>query len=432
MSARDRPARPAADNLEPAAPRLLDVAEGDRWEAELRRSLTERAGRVRPSGVDLAGAVIARARRVRRRRQAAGLAAVVMGTVLATGVWWHDSRPEEGNGARFEAVTDLAEAPVAGDESPPVQPPQLATDQAVPATVSADVIGDGTDGGVVLATDEGQVLDLGPIRQVVSARRIGDGWAVVSGGTGTARLWWVQPDRRPVALLAGMDAVVVDRERVAWRRGAVLSAATLSPDGELTQRVSTAAPEGDGLPVGFVGGVVLLTGTDPGGWDTWDPARGDYRPAWTRDVIRVYGTLPDAATAVALVPPEPGAEGSCLARLDAKLVASQVRCVPETLPADGPAAISPEGRWLVTGSVADALLVDLAEAFGAWPERAVVPVAGVPGPATTPIWLELDRVLFTTSDSLVQVWPDRARAGGPDAVDEIPLRGTQLLVVQPE
>jgi hypothetical protein len=103
-----------------------------------------------------------------------------------------------------------------------------------------------------------------------------------------------------------------------------------------------------------------------------------------------------------------------------------VSCVPQALSPDRPGAVSPQGRWLLNGS----LLVDLGEAFGGQRERAVTEVASE-STVTTPVWLGPDRVLFATADSLVQLWPDRLRAGDPDAVEQIPLSGGSLSVVQP-
>src|SRR5690606_37888582 len=104
---------------------------------------------------------------------------------------------------------------------------------------------------------------------------------------------------------------------------------------------STAAPRGDGLPVGFVQEAVLMERTGSTGWDTWHPGHGDYRPTWTDDVLEVYGS-PSPST-VGLVPPLPGADGPCLAQLDIELEVDGVSCVPEQLSPDAPGAVSPRG-----------------------------------------------------------------------------------------
>jgi hypothetical protein len=402
------------------------VAQGDgRWEGEVRRLFADRAERLRHPGTDLAGTAISRARRVRRRRSVIGLAMIVAGTLVASGAALHDWRGT-GDGPEFGVVSGLLEEQAS--QSPTPDPaPGLVIDDSIPAELSADVIGEATDGGLVLVTAGGERLELGSIRHVISAHRLSEGWAVVSGDPGTARLWWVAPGREPTALLAGMDTIVVDHGQVAWQRGVMLSAATLSPDGRLEGRVSTRAPQGDGYPVGFVQEAVLLERTETNGWDTWHPARGDYEPTWNDEVIRVYGSVTAGPPAVGLVPPQQGSDGPCLARLDAELEVSGVSCVPEALSADAPGAVSPQGKWLLNGL----MLVDLVEAFGGREDQAVTDVAGAPSTVTMPVWLGPDRVLFAAGDSLVQVWPERLRTGAADAVEQFPLYGASSQVVQP-
>lgn len=425
----------ASDNQRPDPMRLFGVVEGaerssgDAWEREVRKSLADQAGHVRHSRLDLAGTAIARASRVRRRRSVVGMAAVLLGTLLATGVLLQDWGGDGGGGTEYGAITGQRDGVT---ESPTPEPEVgLATDQAVPIELSADVIGGGADGGLVLATSDGQQLDLGSVRQVDSAQQVGDGWAVVGGDPGTTRLWWVTGGREPVPVLTGMDAIVVQHGQVAWQRGALLSAGRLSANGELEAEVRTRAPQGDGEPVGFLDDAVLLSRTGSTGWDTWHPARGEYRPTWTDQVIRVYGPLPDGPAALGLVA-ESGDGGACLARLDEELVAKQVSCVSETLPPVGPAAVSPQGRWLLTSAPGDSLLVDLVDAFD--PQKKQAAITGLEGPAgmaATPVWLGPDRVVFATANSLVQLWPDRLRAHAADAVQEIPLLGVAPVLVQP-
>jgi hypothetical protein len=419
------------DNPQSPPARLFGVAQGDdRWEGEVRRLLAGRAERLRPPGTDLADTAISRARRVRRRRSVVGLAAIVAGTLLASGAALHDWRGT-GGGSEFGVVSELFDRQTTTEPSPD-RAPQLAIDGSIPVELSADIIGEDADGGLVLATASGETLELGSIRRVVSAQRFGEGWAVVSGDPGTARLSWVAAGGEPQPLLAGMDTIVVGHGQVAWQRGVVLSTATLSADGRLADRVSTTAPQGDGYPVGFVQEAVLLERTESNGWDTWHPARGDYQPTWSDDVIRVYGSVSAGPPAVGLVPPQQGSDGPCLARLDTELEVSGISCVPQELSADAPAAVSPQGQWLLTGAgEPGSLLVDLADAFGGREDQAVTAVADVPSTVTAPVWLGPDRVLFATADSLVQLWPDRLRAGAANAVEEVPLYGTAALVVHP-
>jgi hypothetical protein len=425
------------DNRESRPARLFGVAQGDEgWEGEVRRLLADQASGVRHPANDLAGPAISRARRARRRRHVIGLAGVVAGTVLATGVLMHDWRvagtSSDSDESEFGVVSELS-----GEQPSPLpeERPRLAMGHAMPVSMSADLIGAGTTGGLVLATADGEQIDLGPIREVSSAHRFGRGWAVAGGGQGTARLWWVTAGQAPLALLAGMDAIVVGHGQVAWQRGVMLSAASLSEDGQLVGRVSTTAPYGDGYPVGFLHDSVLLERTESTGWDTWHPAQGDYQPTWTDDVVRVYGPLADGASSVGLMATQPGIEGSCLAKLDAELVVAGTSCVTtQELPPDAPAAVSPDGQWLFSGGSqpAGSLLVDLDIAFDGQPDQAVTAWAEAsPAAVAVPVWLGPDRVLFATGDGLVQLWPDRLRAGDDGAVERIPVAGGAPLVVDP-
>jgi hypothetical protein len=411
------------------------MAERRPGEGEVRRCLTDQAAAVGAARADLAGIALARGRRARRRRQAAGLVGVVGATVLATGlfvqVWQGPS------GGEIGPATGLVGDPVTGEPDArrsPTQSPRLADPPALAAGLAVDLIGEGASGRMVLATGAGDPMDLGPVEDVVSAHRVGQGWAVVSGQPGTTRLWWVSPQREPVPLLAGMDSVVVERARVAWRRGALLATGSLSGRGELERRAGTAAPAGDGQPVGFLGSVVLLARTEPAGWDIWQPARGDYAPAWTDRLLRVYGAVPGGQAAVGLVPPEPGAGGPCLARLEVgqRLVPVQVGC-PTTGPAAaGPAALSPDGRWLIAGGRGDGagpVLVDVVAALAERP-GAVVRVPGLARPAGRPVWLDPEQALVPTADGLVRVVPEALLAGGPGGV-QVVASGAGLLVVEP-
>jgi hypothetical protein len=404
-------------------------------EHQVRSSLADQAGQVRHSRLDLAGTAIVQAGRARRRRNVVGLAAVLLGTLLATGALLQDWNGDDaGGGSGYSAVTGQRDGVTPGPTPlpPPTEEVGLAADQTVAAEVSADVVGGGEGGGLVLATSDGQRFDLAPARQVDSAHRVGDGWAVVGGDPGITRLWWVTADQEPRSVLAGMDAIVVQQGQVAYQRGALLATGRLSGDGQLYDQVSTTAPQGDGQPVGFVDDSVLMSRTGSTGWDTWHPASGDYQPTWTDQVIRVYGPVPDGPAAVGLVPPEPGAGGACLARLDEELVASEVSCVTQELPAEAPAAVSPQGQWLLASAPQDAVLVDLTDVFD--PQKkaaAVTALTEVAGPAATPVWLGADRVVFATDDSLIQLWPDRLRAGEADAVQQLPLLGVAPILVQP-
>jgi hypothetical protein len=405
------------------------VADREAWEGEVRECLTDQASGTPLPRTDLAGTAISRARRRQRGRQVAGLAAVVGATVLAAGVLLQDWQGS-GAGQLGPATGLIGEAPT----EPAAVPAQLASHPRLAVTLAADLVGDAVGGGLVLATGDGRTLDLAPMDQVTSAHRVGEGWAVVSGDPGVIRLWWVTPDQPPVSLLAGLDAVVVEGERVAWRNGAVLSAATLSGDGRLQDRWITPAPDRDGMPVGFLGEMVLLASTDPAGSDVWQPGPRDHVPAWNNRVVRVYGALPDGQGAVGLVPPEPGAGGSCLARLTIQpdLSPAEVRCLPGELSASGPAALSPNGRWLITtagGASTRLVLVDVAAALAEQP--AVTELPDLSPPAGRPVWLDPSQALVPTAGSLVRLVPERLLVGAPGGAEVMVRSPARVLVVQP-
>jgi hypothetical protein len=410
------------------------------WEQAIRRTLTSKAAGVRPSRDDPAGIAVARARRVQRRRRTVGLAAVVVATIVATGALINGiPGPGPGTGGPV-SLSGMFGDPVVERRPDPVEGP-LVVDQSVAEQVATDVIGTGADGGLVLATEDGQIADLDAIGHVTSAHRVGDGWAVISGNAGTVRLWWVVPDARPAALLSGMNAVVVEDGQVAWRRGSMMAAAVISSTGRLRQRVNIAAPEGGGDPVGFLGGAVLLGRAEDDGatsWDVWHPSDSGYVPQWTQDVLWVYGTLPGGTTAVGLVSPPPGAQEPCLAKLtvDTGLRVSPRLCLPD-LPGAGAAAISPGGRWLVGAAEPAApgeppagpvVVVDLSAAFAQAPDYAAsVDVVGAP--TGRPVWTSADQVLFSTVDGIVRLWPDRVLDGAAEAVELMPASGDTPVLV---
>lgn len=442
------------DNPPPASSRLFDVADRERTlENLVRRSLADQAGAAnagKPSHGDLAGAAISRARRRHRRRTVLALGSVVMATVLATGAWfqgWHavDQSPEFGAVSGF--LGDSSENPTPQPESTV----RLATDEQLARTLPADLVGAGADGGLVLAPASGDAIVLPGVRDVVAAQRLGDGWAVVSGQGGTQRLWWVSANQAPVSVLAGADAIALSGQQVSWQRGSLLSTAVLSSGGELGPRVSTGGLRDGVRPVGFVGEAVLLARSDPGSakagretrggqapsadaWDIWHPQQGDYRPGGNHGVTRVFGALPGQDAAVGLVPEEPGADRWCFARLGLTpvLAVEETRCpaspVADSLAANPAAAISPDGRWLVTGGQ-DPLLVDLAELFAVPISEAVHEVPVAQRVAATPTWLGTDRVVLPADDRLLQVWPARVATQERSAVQESPLTGPAPVIV---
>ncbi|QSB14067.1 hypothetical protein JQS43_21420 [Natronosporangium hydrolyticum] len=428
-------------NLPPDPRRLPDVADRQEWEQQLRRSLGDQAARVPGARRDLAGAAISRARRGQRRRTLAGIAAVVVATVLATGAGIH-SWPEP-TGSELGAVSGLFGE--RGPASPTPQPETaagLAVDEDLATDLATAVVGPGTTGELVLSAADGSVIELTGVRQVHAVARVDDGWAMVGGEPGRKRLWWVRPGQSPVSLLTGMDAVVIHGDQVAAQRGRLLSVAMLVA-GELVGRVSTTGPA-DGRPVGLLHDAVLLQRTTDPGWDIWQPAAGDYQPTWNSELRHVYGALSDGGSALGLLPaganPDGDIEGDadgdidadaqCLARLELadRLRVVETRCLPRALVGDlldgAPAAASPQGRWLITAGVGEPVLVDLAAAFDAPQSSVSIPLVGLAQPKAAPLWLTSDRALLDTGDGLLEVRPSQLATGDDDVpVGHYPLTG---------
>ncbi len=430
------------DNHGEALARLYGVAE-DAWEAKIRRTLAEQAAQVRTSRVDFAGAAVARAHRVRRRRMLSlvGTAAAV---VTAAGVLVSYGLP---GGAPVPSYTTLfGDAHLATAEPDPDGDPltgavSLAADLAVSLVVATEA------GEPAVVSPEGTAQTLDPVAGVVSAYRMGEGWAVVDGDPGAHGLWWVTPGSEPVPLLSDLDAIVLGDGRVAWQRGSTLSTAALTADGRLTGQADTRTPAKVEL-VGFAGDAVLLSQDHGARWDVWPPAGGDYRPAWTEEVARVFGVAPGGETAIGLAAPRPGDPGPCLVRLRvASGLAVTARACPDSLPDLGPGTLSPTGRWLVAAATparrgliagSTVVVVDVPAVFGdrappAGTARmdpvAVVPLAGAPASRHHLVWSAPDEAVLATAGSLVWLAPQRVLAGEPEAIDEVPLGGSAPLLV---
>lgn len=394
-------------------------------ERRLRRSLADEATRARPSGTDLAARAVRAGRRAAALRGASGLVAVIAATLVAGGILLPSDRfvshPPGG-------VTQILPPPPASASRPPA-----GASTHLPRGLPVGVIGETVEGGLVLTAGPATEVPLRPVTGVISAYPVGDGWAVVTGGDDRSRLWWVSRHRGPVLVLSGLDALAVDHSRVAWRRGQVLSAGTLSDTGKLEQRVDTEVSDERTDPVGFVGATVLLghIGADglPAGWDTWRPDRGAYLPTWTTDVTWVFGALPDGETAVGLV--FTGGR-QCLALLDlARELDARRRVCPPGPPPRGPAAVSPDGRWLLgsAGDRAAPVLVDLPAAFAGAPD-ATTKVSGVPPPAGRPVWVGSGTVLYPAAGTLVQIWPDRVVGAVPQQAETVTVAGTPVVLFE--
>jgi hypothetical protein len=358
-------------------------------EDELRGSLARQAGRPSAAPADpdqLADRVIRRARRLRRRRRFGG-AATAVGLAAAAGL----------------SLVYLPERdeprPIAAASASPVrsQPARLPTPAATAVStpnrthaqarqvvqLPVDVL---TDHRVV--TTDGESIDVSFAGVVTQAYRVDAGWLVVGvpKPDAPASLWLVAGNGRRRPLLSNVDSVAVGAggRRVAWRVGPRLWAGVLTATG-VSQR-KNALVMGSAVPVGFVGDGVLLARGDSGGYKVWWPDRGLYEPGWADAAVRVYGSLSDGHTVVAQVS-VPGeldrsaaaAPQRCLALLDAtrSLVPRTTACGLD-LGARSAGAVSPDGRWLVTGSAGRTVLVDLTAPLDSQPRvlNATPPMQG--------------------------------------------------------
>jgi hypothetical protein len=428
-------------------------------EQAVRRSLAGAASGVRPTGADLAGRAAAVGRRRRRVRGAGSALAIVATTMVASGLVLHHPEPTI-NPYLGIAVVDPVPHPTDADipAPAPAARPMPALDGHAGRIATA---ANGT--GLVLSTGQGSDIDLRHVRGVVSAHRIGDGWAVVTGGNHPG-LYWLTAQNSPTLLLSGADTVVLERERVAWRRGSTLSVATISATGRLEQRTDRELAGAAEAPVRFLGDRVLLgvspPKADPGAgvWGVWRP--GDDEVGVTTVVVEVFGALPDGRDAVGLVPVS---GQTCLATLDAAqaLRVGRTACLP-LLPAAGyTAALSPDGRWLVgtadapaggpgpspevpdgvvvvdgAGSPAGArvtrmvtVLVDLFAAFSGAAD-AVTEVHGVPGPTGRAVWPDSATVLYPADGAVVRLAPEQWLAGSSGAVEVLAHGGDSLVLVE--
>jgi hypothetical protein len=399
-------------------------------ECEVRRCLRREAATVLPSGADLASRSVEAGRRRHALQGVVGLAAVAVATALAAGALPYSPDPHLPPPQLGFAYPEPDPAVTA---TPHVW--QLAELHALATDASVAVVGDRGDGRLILVTADGTGTGLGRLRDVISAHQVGEGWAVVTGAE-RRNLWWVENhQQRPLLVLSNLDAVAVDRSGVAWRRGPVLSAARLSPGGALEEQVDTRV-DGRVDPLGFLGGAVLLghTGTDSElvGWDVWWPVSGAYVPGPTEGVDRVFGVLPGEGTAVGLaaVTGQP-----CLALLQVGngLAVEATICMPG-LPGVGPAALSPDGRWLLgTGAASGdgstgAVLVDLDAAL-AGDQHAATAVSGVPAPVGRPVWPGPGSAVYLSTAGAVRVWPERVMSGAPEPTEVLAIPGDPALVL---
>ncbi|MCI4064135.1 hypothetical protein MRQ36_16610 [Micromonospora sp. R77] len=231
---------------------------------------------------------IRRARRIGRRRTLTGLALAGVATVVVTtGMAQLGERP----GQQVIPTVVLGDPP---DRSAAPSPTATASGRPADGPVRAGV---DLVLGSTLETTGGEQRPLPGVDLVDRAQRIsGDGgWLLTSAATAAGRtLWWVPPvGGDPQVVLAAADAVALspDGRQVAWRDGRDIAAAGVI-GGQLIAVVRTPAAA-DAVPVGFAGDTVLVRQPGTSGFSAWRPSAGPLAAHAERDVLGVYGTLPD-------------------------------------------------------------------------------------------------------------------------------------------
>ncbi|WP_428962066.1 hypothetical protein [Micromonospora fluostatini] len=388
------------DNRSAGLERPLDMAE-DELARAVRESFHRQATAPRPLPVNPADRAIRRANRTLRRRTVTGVALAAVATAVVSA----GTAQLGGQAGRPNTPTV-----VLGEQSHPSASPGPA--RSAPPAVGAVRAETDLIVGASLGTTDGRQLELDGVGPIERAQRMADdaGWLVVGGPTAAGRtLWAVQPTGAVQVLLAGAATIVVgaDGTRVAWRDGGHLLTAGVV-GGQLVATARTPAT-GPATVAGVVGDTVLVR-PDPArpGHTLWRPADGP--PAGPADpaTVQVYGSRPDGRLVGQLVD---AAGRSCLALLDPtrRLAPDRSSCVP--LAADGPGAVSPDGRWLLVNGDAEggtrALLVDL-DTLGS------TPAVRVAGPTATGAvaWATPQSALYVDSGgNLVRLRVDRVLAG---------------------
>lgn len=351
-----------------------------------------------PPVSDVATTVIRKGRRVRRGRAAVGGMAGVLalagmvGGVVSLQEWWL-AEPD----TRTGVVTAVL---------PPSDPaPAIMEGRELPWRGA----GRGVEVRLVnrVWTADGQRPLLRAAGLVAQAYRTPHG--LVYGGDSDIR---IRRGEEAVDLATGVATWLPspDGERIAFTSDGEVLVAPLHPGG-LGQAQRAAVPAGV-TPVAFWGERVVLAGPDPGTFDVWDPS-GPFEPAWTRDLVTVYGQV--EGDLIVLV----GGPGSyCVAAVPAGETglrpagaAGCSRPVPVT--ADGYGWLAPGGDWLALPSGAHVALVALSG-----DAAAAEPVNCPRDPAVTPIWWD-ERTLLTADDTgVVSCTVDGSveRLGRPDGI----------------
>ncbi|ASW53399.1 hypothetical protein [Plantactinospora sp. KBS50] len=342
----------------------------DELERALRDMLSQRVAGSR-SPLDPAEVAIRRGRRVRRFQTVGGIASAALAIVLVS-VGIIEVGTASRNGPMVVVLDDSPDA--SGSAFGPVRP-DTAPDPSpagIPATVEL------VSGHTLTGTDR---IDFALDSPVTAARRTGDGWLLVTGPAGRSTLWLGTGSGGARRLVTGASVLTLgaDGQRVAWRDGSQLYVSSIS-GGVLAPATSIGWAVG-AVPIRFLGGALLLYRADPAGFRLWWPS-GGRETAWQPTPLGVYGLLPDGRTAVGEVHGPDGTPCLALLDLDQDLASTRTACGVRLAP--GPAAVSPDGRWLLanpatTGADADTGLG--ARASLEPPSTAASPTTPTAGPA---------------------------------------------------
>ncbi|MFB9237179.1 hypothetical protein ACFFWC_16715 [Plantactinospora siamensis] len=404
--------------------------EQDELERALRDTLSQRVAAAR-SPLDPAGVAIRRGRRARRLRAVGGVTSAALAIVLVSVGIVQVGTPAPGPGPGVVMLDDSPDAPTLPFGPDPSDADPLALPTGAPPTV--ELINEHT----LIGTGR---IDFAVDSPVTAALRTGDGWLLVTGTAARSALWYGTSSGAVRRLLNGVSALVLapDGRRVAWRFDDRLFMGSLA-EGTLgvPEQIRVAGAE----PVRFLGAALLLRRAEPAGFRLWWPT-ADRSPRWQAGPLAVYGPLPDGRQAVGVV--RDARDVPCLALLDLgrdlapTSTACQVRLAP------GPAAISPDGRWLLAnpavtvsgdpgttlspgaggGTPDGALLVDLHGAFGS------IPSVWPAGPTlrAQPVWTDDRTAVHVDGQGSLDV-VSVGKVSDGRAVAQLPLRSAPVVLV---